>query len=56
MEIKGASDHSGEKQTTILERIKSNILEWKDTDFDKVSFQRMSGLSNACYKVAAPGL
>jgi hypothetical protein len=45
---------SGERPQVIFDRIKEHIPEWGRllTELDQLDIKRLSGLSNACYKVA----
>lgn len=54
METSALSESSGERPDVIFERIIERVDSWKAVDFKKVSFRRMNGLSNACYRVSAP--
>jgi len=42
----------GQKPETILAHIKDNIPDWHPVTLDQVEIRRLSGLSNACYKVS----
>ena len=44
----------GEDVEVIYERIKKHVPEWSRvlTSIDQVAIRRLSGLSNACYRVA----
>lgn len=44
---------SGENEEVILERVKQNVESWRNANLtlDMVKIRRLSGLSNACYKV-----
>lgn len=45
-------NNTSEAETTMLARIKEHVPSWNIiTDVDQLSFKRLSGLSNACYKV-----
>ena len=45
------SQHSGQKPEAILSHIKEHVPSWQHLTVEKVDFTRLSGLSNACYKV-----
>ena len=43
----------GETHQVILERIQHRLPEWSEyVTLDKLSVERLNGLSNACYKVS----
>jgi hypothetical protein len=45
-------NNTSEAETTMLARIKEHVPGWDAiTDVEQLSFRRLSGLSNACYKV-----
>lgn len=53
MEVTGLSENSGEKTELMHARITEHIAAWKHVKFEDIKFQRMAGLSNACYKVTS---
>ena len=41
----------GQRPETILAHVKEHIPDWAPATLDQVEIRRLSGLSNACYKV-----
>ena len=42
---------TGERSEIILERVKQHVPAWSEVDLSEVAIRRLSGLSNACYRV-----
>lgn len=42
----------GEKPEVVLARVKEHMPAWGHVSLDEVTISRLSGLSNACYKVS----
>ena len=56
MQVTGLSLESGESEGVIISHVKQHAVEWAQVPTESIIIKRMSGLSNACYRVAAPGV